>query len=206
MIRMIFFDYDGVLTTDKSGSQTTYRYLSEASGIAQPAISAAFSPYMGALMTGQSIHADVWSQACEAMGVALDIGLLAGAFESTPLNEGMLSLARELMGVYRLGIITDNSRDRMSHLRKYQQLDVLFDPIVVSAEVGSSKRTSEIFRSAAARAGMFAHECVFIDNGVDNVVMARSVGMPAIHHDDHTNDMEALRRALALQGVPCRSG
>jgi len=53
VIRAIFFDYDGVLTTDKNGSLTTYRYLSEASGIAFSTISAAFSPYGGDLFTGR---------------------------------------------------------------------------------------------------------------------------------------------------------
>jgi len=29
MIKAVLFDYDGVLTTDKTGSVTTHRYLSE---------------------------------------------------------------------------------------------------------------------------------------------------------------------------------
>lgn len=201
MIRTIFFDYDGVLTTDKSGSQTTYRYLSEASGVAQSAIQAAFAPYMGELMTGQANHADVWPQASATLGKALDIHLLAAAFESTPVNAPMLALARRLKGAYRLGIITDNSRDRMTHLRHAQQLDALFDPIVVSAEVGCSKRVPEIFLGALSEAGASAHECVFIDNGSENVAMARSVGMHAIHHDDEKNDMAALLHALTELGV-----
>ena len=45
LIKAVFFDYDGVLTTDKTGSLTTNRYLSQAAGIDFSKIRAAFSQY-----------------------------------------------------------------------------------------------------------------------------------------------------------------
>jgi FMN phosphatase YigB (HAD superfamily) len=201
VIRMIFFDYDGVLTTDKSGSLTTFRYLSETSGIASSTISAAFSPYASDLYTGGVSHAQIWHQACEAMGQALDIGLLTRAFESTPLNTAMFSLARRLSANYWVGIITDNTRDRMEHLRNHQGLDALFDPIVVSADVGSGKHGERIFLHATARAGVAPGECIFIDNSQANLVVARALGMHAVFHDDGKNDIGALTHSLQLLGV-----
>jgi HAD superfamily hydrolase (TIGR01509 family) len=201
MIRAIFFDYDGVLTTDKSGSLTTYRYFSEASGIPVPTLSAAFAPYEGDLLTGRTCHAEIWSRACEAIGQPLDIGLLERAFESTPVNAGMLSLADGLRRNYSVGIITDNKKDRMDHLRKHQGLDALFDPIVVSAEVGNGKRSEEIFRLAMSRAGVVADGCIFIDNSEANLVVAGALGMHVIFHDDEKNDIGALRHTLASMGV-----
>jgi putative hydrolase of the HAD superfamily len=201
VIRTIFFDYDGVLTTDKSGSLTTLRYLSKASGFALSTLNAAFGPYTADLLMGRVSHTQVWGRACEAMGESLDIGLLVEAFESTPLNTGMLSLARRLRENYSVGIITDNSRDRMDHLRKYQGLDSLFSPIVVSAEVGSSKRSHDIFLRATSCAGVAPDECVFIDNSEDNVVMARALGMHAVFHDDEENDIDALMKVLDELGA-----
>ncbi|SFS16923.1 putative hydrolase of the HAD superfamily [Dyella sp. OK004] len=201
MIRTIFFDYDGVLTTDKSGSQTTFRYLSEASGIALSTISAAFSPYSGDLFTGKVSHAKIWHKVCEAMGKALDIDLLAAAFESTPRNHGMFSLAQTLRANYSVGIITDNNKDRMDHLRKHQALDALFSPIVVSAEVGSSKHGQDIFLHATSRADVAPVESIFIDNSEANLVVARALGMHTVFHDDEKNDIDALTRALESLGV-----
>jgi len=205
MIRTIFFDYDGVLTTDTSGSLTTFRYLSEATGLAFPAISAAFAPYAGDLLTGKVRHAQIWPMACEALGRALDIDLLARAFESTPLNTGMMSLARRLGSRYAVGIITDNNLDRMEHLRRFQHLDSLFDPIVVSAEVGGSKRDKDIFMRALSRAGSAPGECVFIDNSESNLVPARALGMHALFHDDTQNDVAALAHRLEQLGVRMES-
>jgi putative hydrolase of the HAD superfamily len=201
MIRTIFFDYDGVLTTDKSGSLTTHRYLSDATGVALPAIGAAFSPHAGDLLTGKLRYAQIWPTVCQALRQELDIGLLAGAFESTPLNAGMLSLARRLSAHYPVGIITDNNKDRMEHLRRFQDLDALFDPIVVSAEVGGSKLGKEIFLHALSCANALPHESVFIDNSESNLVMARALGMHAIFHDNERNDIDALTSQLEQLGV-----
>jgi FMN phosphatase YigB (HAD superfamily) len=201
VIRTIFFDYDGVLTTDKSGSATTFRYLSEASGIPSSTISAAFSPYAGDLFTGRVSHAQIWRHVCEAMGKELDIGLLAGAFESTPLNKGMFSLAHRLSANYSAGIITDNTKDRMDHLRNHQGLDSLFSPIVVSADVGSGKSSPEIFLHATSRAGVAPDECIFVDNSEANLVVARTLGMHAVFHDDEKNDVDSLMGELKLLGA-----
>jgi len=201
MIRTIFFDYDGVLTTDKSGSLTSFRYLSEASGLPFSVINAAFGPHMGDLLTGKTSHAHIWPAVCEAVGKTLDIGLLTRAFESTPPNLDMFSLARQLSAQHSVGIITDNNKDRMDHLRKHQALDELFDPIVVSADVGSSKHGPGIFGIALRRAGVDPGESVFIDNSEPNLVVARALGMHAVFHDDETNDMDALRKRLASLGV-----
>ncbi len=201
MIRTIFFDYDGVLTTDKSGSATTFGYLSETTGIALPTIAAAFDPHQVDLLMGRTSYARIWRQACEVIGKPLDIGLLAGAFGSTPTNQAMFSLAKRLRGNVSVGIITDNNKERMDYLRERQGLDSLFDPIVVSAEVGDGKRNPAIFLQALDRAGAKPDECIFIDNSEGNLVTARALGMHVIFHDDERNDMEALMAALESLGA-----
>lgn len=199
---VIFFDYDGVLTTDKSGLSTTYRYLSRASGVPESSIGDAFGPYVAALLTGKLGHADIWPALCAAWGTALDRSLLADAFASTPVNERMWSLARRLRAGHALGIITDNTHDRMRFLRAHQGLDAVFDPIVVSADVGCTKHGEDIFVHAASCAGVAPQACVFIDNSEANVAVARSAGMRAVFHDDDANDVDAL--AAELQGLGVR--
>lgn len=193
MIRTIFFDYDGVLTTDKNGSPTTFRYLSDASGIALSTISAAFGPYNGDLLMGRASHAQIWGKACEGLGQSLDNGLLAGAFESTPLNERMVRLAQRLKATRSVVII-------MEHLRKHQGLDSLFNPIVVSADVGGTKRSQGIFPHALSRAAVAPNESIFIDNSEDNLVAARALGMHVVFHDEK-NDIASLVRQLDLLGI-----
>ncbi|MBG9389884.1 HAD-IA family hydrolase [Caenimonas aquaedulcis] len=192
-IRAVFFDYDGVLTTDKTGSLTTCRYLSERTGIDVATLSDALRPYNEDLTLGRVSHADVWPDVCKALGQSISMDLLAPAFGSTPVDEPMFSLARALKQFCRVGIITDNKKDRIDYLRQAQQLDSLFDPIVVSAEFGATKQGPVLFEAALARAGVEAGEAVFIDNSPANLIAPRALGFHTFHFDDATRDVAALR-------------
>lgn len=201
MIKAVFFDYDGVLTTDRTGSLTTARYLSSTTGIGLPDVMAAFSRHNRDLTLGKTTHARVWPEICRALGRELDIRLLFEAFESTPMNAGMFSLARTLKRTHRVGIITDNKEDRIAHLKRHQGLESVFSPIVVSAEVGADKKSDRIFLHALKLAGVAAKEAVFIDNNKDNLVAPAALGIKAVFHDDEKNDIEALSETLKAFGL-----
>ena len=201
MIRAVFFDYDGVLTTDKTGSLTTTRYLSRATGIALPQIKAVFSRHNNELTLGKVTHAQIWEKVCAELGEAISIGLLYSAFESTPLNAGMFSLVRGLKRSHSVGIITDNKKDRIDYLKKHQSLEALFNPIVVSAELGVDKGSTEIFSHALQCVDVQPGEAVFIDNNHDNLAAPNSLGINTNFHDDKRNDIEALVRKLKSFGV-----
>ncbi|MBP4044483.1 HAD family hydrolase [Chromobacterium violaceum] len=192
----VFFDFDGVLTTDKYGSDTTNRYLGEATGLGFDRIDQALERYNDDLLLGRLGHPDVWSALCCELGLEMDYNLLDAAFRSTPMNEGVLALARRLQGRFRLGIITDNKSDRMDCLRAMHELDELFDPIVVSAAVGANKSGGEIFQHALALCGLRPERSLFIDNSRRNLEVAAGLGMATLFHDDVRNDVLALRQAL----------
>jgi HAD superfamily hydrolase (TIGR01509 family) len=206
LIKAIFFDYDGVLTADKTGSLTTQRYLSQASGVEFSKIKAALAPHNDDLTLGRTTHAQIWPAICESVGRDLSIGLLLEAFESTPANAGMFALARALKAKCSVGIITDNKQDRIDHLKKHQDLASIFDIIVVSSEVGSSKEGRAIFEYAMRRLDLRPGECVFIDNSLDNLVAPAALGIKTIFFDDAKNDIDALVEALRLLGVVTPAG
>ena len=195
-VRAAFFDFDGVLTRDKTGSLTTLRYLARETGIPIDRLREAFLPYNEDLNLGKATHAGVWPAICRKLERPIDIALLQDAFDSTPLNAPMLELAGALKRRFIVGIITDNKADRMARLEAIAGLRALFDPIVVSSEVGSDKGSAGIFEVALRRAGVAPHESVFIDNSASNLVAARALGMHAIHFDDEANDVAGLRALL----------
>ena len=147
-IKAIFFDYDGVLTLDRTGSLTTNRFLSEQTGIAYDRVRRAFGRHNREMNEGSTSYVEVWPAVCADLEFDVPIELLDKAFESTPLNDAMLRLARDLKARYRVGIISDNKKDRMDHLRRFQRLWEVFDPIVVSANIGGTKADSRIFQAA----------------------------------------------------------
>jgi FMN phosphatase YigB (HAD superfamily) len=196
MIRVVFFDFDGVLTTDETGSLTTLRSLSQATGIELSRLRDAFAEHNNDLNLGRVTHADIWPTVCRKLGTQIDISLLLGAFESTPLNENMIRLASTLKRQYLVGMITDNKADRIAHLKTYAKLSAVFDPIVVSAEVGSDKKTSRIFEIALGHHRVPPCESLFIDNTERNLVAPRALGMNTIYFDAKANDLDGLKATL----------
>ena len=135
------------------------------------------------------------------MKAAFRLSLRHEAFESTPLNNEMFKLARELRQTHMVGIITDTKRDRIDFLRRRHSLDTLFNPVVVSAEICSDKGEPEIFLATLRSAGVKASESVCIDNNKDNLVAPNALGMKTCFHDDERNDVEVLVKKLQEIGV-----
>jgi putative hydrolase of the HAD superfamily len=198
-VKAILFDFDGVLTTDKTGSLTTLRYLSAQTGISHEKLDSAFKKFNGDLNLGKVTHEEIWPALCDSLGNAIDLSLLPRAFESTPINAGMFELALRLKAAYSVAIITDNKKDRIDHLKLHLGLPELFDPILVSAEVGCLKSEVGIFREALRCLQVEANDCVFIDNSEGNLRVAESLGMNVVYFDDEANDIEALVRTLTEQ-------
>jgi putative hydrolase of the HAD superfamily len=205
VIRAVFFDYDGVLTLDATGSLTTHRYISERTRIPFEQVERAFRPHNHALNLGRTTYAEVWPAVCSILGRTIPADLLRGAFESTSVNPKMFALVRQLNIGCATGIITDNKRERIDHLRGYQHLDELFAPIVVSAEVGCTKDHPAIFEYALEQSRVAPEESIFIDNTSENLLVAAALGMNVIHFDDAKNDVAQLTQQLqATYGLPAQ--
>jgi FMN phosphatase YigB (HAD superfamily) len=167
------FDFDGVLTNDKTGSLTTTRYLSQRTGIDLSNVQAAFRRFNDDLTLGRTTHASVWGDICADLGQAVGRHLLEEAFESTPMNERMLAIARGLRPRYAVGIVTDNKKDRIDALKRLHDLPRLFDPIVVSSEVGLGKDDPGIFLRALKLLRAVPEEWIFIDNSKTTWLLRR---------------------------------
>ena len=201
LVKAVLFDFDGVLTTDKTGSLTTTRYLSERTGIELSRVQSAFRRFNAELTLGKTTHEQVWDSICRDLGQKLSLDLLKEAFESTPLNERMLAIAKELRSRYSVGIITDNKKDRIDLLKKVHKLSSLFDPIAVSAEIGIGKDSPKIFLEVLHRLGVNPHECIFIDNSRENLIAPSALGVKTIYFDDEQQDFNALLEALKAHGA-----
>ena len=201
MIQAVFFDFDGVLTPDRTGTLTTCRFLAQATGLPLESLRAAMEPHRAALARGQATREATWPDVCRAVGRDIPLETLTRAFESTPLDRAVFAFANSLGRHGKVGIITDNPKDRMDVVRRTLWLDRVFAPIVVSAEEGMAKDDPEIFRRALAAAGAAAPNAVFIDNVRENVETARGVGMHGVFFDDEKRDLAALARELLALGV-----
>ena len=197
MIKAILFDFDGVLTSDRTGSVTTSRYLSAQTGLPLEAVQSVFRRHYFGTLRGEATQREVWSAFCAETGVPSEPYLLDAAARATPMDGAMLGLARELHEKYKTGVVTDNPSERMAVCAGHFRLSELFDAIIVSGETGSRKNEPAIFEAAFAALGVRPEECVFIDNTPANLTVPGRMGVKTILFDDEKRDITALKKALA---------
>lgn len=196
MIKAIFFDLDGVLTTDKTGSVSCAKYIAPKINIGFQDLFISKKDFDSATDVGEISDLDVWTNACKQFGKTLNPKWLREAYLSTPIDEKMVEYAKWLKKKFKVGIITDNSVERVQALiRKHSWTDI-FDPIVVSSAVKSTKRDTKIFEIATQMAKVNSNECLFIDNSQRNIDSANKAGLTGIFFDDEKRDFTKLFNAV----------
>ncbi len=204
MITTVFFDLDGVLTTDAKGSLTMSKNLAALKpGLSIENVLASFRKDIDKMSRGGIDLFSILRRVSREFGIDADDSALRSAIGRMPLNEPMFALARRLKRGLRVGMITDNARERIAILDEEVGLSGLFHPIVVSSIEKASKSDGDtrIFDIALSRAGAAAQESLFIDNQERNLLVPSRMGMQVHFHDDTRNDMDALHAKLKSLGV-----
>ena len=117
-------------------------------------------------------------------------GLLKRLFAGMRPDPAMFALVEDLRAVGVRVALLSNS---WGNTYPRERIDALFEPVVISGEVGLRKPHAAIFELALERLGLPAEQAVFVDDAEPNVLGARAVGLTAIHH----TDPDATRAALA---------
>ena len=204
MIKTLFFDFDGVLTREFNAKGNISENLcKDISGLSYENVLECHGSNFGYLLGEPSSYRDHWGAFCEGIGQEIPQDIWEHALKTVTPNEEMLAIARSLHGRYKLGIITNNTSERMKLIVPTLQLSETFDPIVVSADVRALKNdgTTKIFDIALEATMSKPEESVFIDNQKKNLPTPEQMGMKTYWHDDKKNDIPSLISALKDWGV-----
>ena len=196
MIKAILLDFDGVLTTDKTGSQSIINYLSAKTGIPYDTLKPVYASFNKELLSGSLKHEDMWQAFCERVGTNIEYSLLVESFWNTPIDADMIALAKQLKPDYTIGMITDNKCDRIGEIVRYHGWSELFDVISVSAAFGSGKTDERIFNETLSALGIRPEESVFIDNTAKNLIVPEQLGIHTILFDDENRDFAQFTEQL----------
>ena len=200
-IRAVLFDCDGVL--QRPGNDWTGE-IGTATGLAGADLDA----FLGDVSTAEQPLLDGSAPFAVALTrVLADWGLPALAedllrvWQHLVVDAGMLDAVRELRAQdVACAIATNQHRERAVYMRRELGYERLFDPIVISAEIGVAKPDPVYFRRAVDLLGRAAGEVLFVDDVLANVESARGVGLVAEHFAKDAGRPE-LDRILALHGL-----
>ncbi len=114
------------------------------------------------------------------------------------IDQDVISLARRLRPRYKVGLLSNATRNLEEQVLNHQGILDLFDVVINSAHVGIAKPDVRIYHLAAERLGVPASACVFVDDLLANVEGARAAGMRAFQYQG-IEHLEGELRALGVR-------
>jgi len=201
-IKAILFDFDGVMTIDKTGTLSICNYISEKYNIDKNIFEKEYRKYNNDLLFGITTHEKIWDKICQNLNEDIPISILYDSFENTPINNEMYDLVKIIKEKQlKTALITDNKMDRIKIVKEKYKLDKLFDIILVSVEIGFGKDNKKIFEIALNKLNVKPDECIFIDNQEKNLIIPRNMGINTIFFDDEKRDMKKLKNEIKNYSV-----
>jgi len=146
-----------------------------------------------------------WEAVGEALGIQPEDmpGFLEQYWSADDVNWKLLGFIKSLHPRYKVGLLSNAWDDLRQTMHERWNMDVLFDDLVISAEVGMVKPDPRIFHYALERLGVQPKEAVFIDDTLVNVEAAHRQGLEAIQFLDTEQTLADLQGVL---GVVDRAG
>ncbi|MEU6883222.1 HAD family phosphatase [Streptomyces sp. NPDC046712] len=200
-VEAVVFDYGGVLTSTVKESIAAWL---AADGIEPQSFSRTLKAWLSrGAPDGTPIHRlETGELAVEEFDALLaaelttidgrpvdPVGVLARLFAGMRLDPAMLGLVEELR---ELGIRVALLSNSWGNTYPRERIDALFDPVVISGEVGLRKPLAPIYELTLERLGVAAGRVLFLDDAEPNVLGARAVGMQAHLHVDAPSTRAAL--------------
>ncbi|MHB1137697.1 MAG: HAD-IA family hydrolase [Microthrixaceae bacterium] len=198
----VVFDLDGVI---RDWNDAEMADVEVAHGLAPGTILAVgFEPELGhAVMTGR-IGYRSWMDTIRARVLAAHGDGAVGALDEWEANVGLVDvpMLEVLRAVRRHATVALLSNGTTRLRRDLQVLDLAdeFDVIFNTAELGMAKPDPAVFRHVLRELEVRPDEALFIDDRLENVEGACSVGIDAHQHVDRATTIEFL----VDRGVPVR--
>jgi HAD superfamily hydrolase (TIGR01509 family) len=139
-----------------------------------------------------------WMAVGDALGIPSEDmpRFLEKYWSADDVNWELLDFIKSLHPRYKIGLLSNAWDDLRQTMHERWNMDVLFDDLVISAEVGIVKPDPRIYQLAVERLGVHPDECVFIDDMLINVEAAHQQGLTAIQFVDTQQILADLRTVL----------
>lgn len=116
--------------------------------------------------------------------------------------DGAAELVSEIQSTgIKAGCLSNTNHLHISHCVEAFDVCRLFNPFVVSYEVGCNKPSPEIFEAFELQSGCDPHEILFFDDGPANVKAAEDRGWIAYPIDPNQETIPQIRKVLVAHRI-----
>jgi epoxide hydrolase-like predicted phosphatase len=112
------------------------------------------------------------------------------------MDAQLVDYVRGLKEHYRTALLSNAWSDLRAYLENHWKIADAFDLMVISAEVGLAKPDQRIYQLILERLKVPAQAAIFLDDMLENVEAARSVGLTGIHFRSADQAMTELEQIL----------
>ncbi len=196
-IKAVIFDWGGVLI--ENPTEGILRYCREVLGIGTGCMLAAYRKLIPYFQEGKISEEEFWKGVRRRTGAkgGMPASLWLEAFEHSYIEKNdVFAVARELHGSgCRTGILSNTEKPARPIMERDSYR--IFDPLVLSWEVGSSKPQGRIFEALIATLSMDPSEILLIDDVAANITAAEDLGLQGLlftNAETLKADLEALLR------------
>lgn len=199
-IKAIIFDFGGVIA--KTDRDEVAKFIAKKLNISREDAVIILAGLKKNNLQGLT-EEEYWTSYAKAKGIKLPADWLE------QMNKELLAALKEIPGMVNLvkclknqGIQTallSNVSQSHAEIKKKLGLYELFNPAILSYEVGIRKPDPKAYHLILQKLKMKPEEVIFIDNKAINIATAKSLGMDAIEFQNTKQLIEALKE----RGINC---
>lgn len=187
MVKAVIFDCFGVLTTD-GWKQVREEFFAQDKELLHHSLD-----IDRAVNVGMMDYDEFLGEISKMSGLSIDEA--RARMNGSAPNKILFDYIRdELKGKFKIGMLSNAADNWLTDLFEPWQIE-LFDEIVLSYEVGTTKPDPVIYQMMLQRLGVMADESIFIDDSERYCTAAEEQSMKAIWHQD-THDTIAKIKEL----------
>ncbi len=198
--RAVIFDFGGVIfkTRDYTPRHRWDERLNQPHGTVEQVVHG--SPSWLAAQRGEMPVVDYWAdvalQLCIAPATAA--GELARDFYSGDvMDAAIVDVIRALRANgHTVALLSNDCAPLLRPRIEALGISDLFDPLVISSEIGVMKPDEAAYTAVLARMGRAADETVFVDDRQENVLAANVLGIHGVHYHDGMDLVATLQQFL----------
>jgi epoxide hydrolase-like predicted phosphatase len=200
-IQAVIWDLGGVLVrTEDRGPRTR---LAEQFGLTYEQMEAVVfdRPTARQASVGEITARHHWEEVCSYLQRPIEDlpQIKTSFFAGDRLDSQLISMIYSLRPRYKTGLLSNAFSDlREEYIERSWKFQDAFDEMIISAEVGIAKPDPHIYLLALQRLHVLPHEALFVDDFIQNVEGACSVGMLGIHFRNVTQAWSEVEQSLAI--------